>query len=140
MNTHYPSPLQVEWTTLQQDHERHERCAVGIKLAAVALAAFCTLFGFPIELSGTLLAVVWLIEAMLRTVQARLAQRILRVEGLLEGGGEGAGAFRFHSEWQAGRPGGAGLIAEYLGSALRPTVAFPHAVLLALQLAMAFTA
>ena len=46
MTTSYPSPLQTEWVTLQQDHERHERCAVGIKIAAVALTAGAALFGY----------------------------------------------------------------------------------------------
>jgi hypothetical protein len=37
-----------------------------------------------------------------------------------------------HSEWLASRSGVPGLLREYAVSALRPTVAFPYAVLLLL--------
>lgn len=132
MNTSYPSPLQIEWTTLQQDHERHERCAVGIKIAAVALTAGAALFGFPFELAAPLIAIVWVIEAMLRTVQGRLGQRLLKVEALIADGASEYAACQLHTEWQATRPGAAGLLMEYAKSALKPTVAFPYPLLIIL--------
>ncbi len=137
MNTSYPSPLHTEWATLQQDHERHERCAVGIKIAAVALTAGAALFGFPFELAAPLTVIVWVIEAMLRTVQGRLGQRLLKVETLIADGASDYAACQLHTEWQAGRPGAAGLLAEYARAALKPTVAFPHAFLLILQVCLA---
>lgn len=137
MNTSSPSPLQTEWATLQQDHERHERCAVGIKIAAVALTAGAALFGFPLELAAPLTAIVWVIEAMLRTVQGRLGKRLLKVETLIADGASEYAACQLHTEWQATRPGAAGLLMEYATSALKPTVAFPHALLLLLQAALA---
>lgn len=136
MNASALSPLQIEWTTLQQDHERHERCAIGVKIAAVALMATGALFGFPLEMAMPLTAAVWLIEAMLRTVQGRLGVRLLAIEARMAEGGDGAGAFRLHSDWQASRPGAAGLLLEYGSTALKPTVAFPHAFLLLFQLAL----
>ena len=139
MNTSYPSPLQTEWATLQQDHERHERCAVGIKIAAVALTAGAALFGFPFELAAPLTVIVWVIEAMLRTVQGRLGQRLLKVETLIADGASEYAACQLHTEWQATRPGAVGLLLEYATSALKPTVAFPHALLLLLQAALAIT-
>lgn len=139
MNALASSPLHIEWTTLQQDHERHERCAIGVKLAAVALAVFCMLFTFPLELAAPLLAVVWVTEAMLRTVQGRLGARLLKIEGLIAEGADAGAAFRLHREWQAGRPGALGLLAEYASAALKPTVAFPHALLLLMLFALAWS-
>ena len=137
MTTSYPSPLHTEWATLQQDHEHHERCAVGIKIAAVALTAGAALFGFPFELAAPLTVIVWVIEAMLRTVQGRLGQRLLKVETLIADGASEYAACQLHTEWQATRPGAVGLLMEYATSALKPTVAFPHALLLLLQAALA---
>jgi hypothetical protein len=56
--------------------------------------------------------------------------RILRIEQGVKTG-EGV-AFQLHSEWLASRSGMLGLLREYAVSALRPTVAFPYAVLLLL--------
>lgn len=137
MTTSYPSPLHIEWSTLQQDHERHERCAVGIKIAAVALTAGAALFGFPFELAAPLTVIVWVIEAMLRTVQGRLGQRLLKVETLIADGASEYAACQLHTEWQATRPGATGLLTEYATNALKPTVAFPHVLLLLLQAALA---
>ncbi|MCQ9374189.1 hypothetical protein NMQ14_08010 [Methyloversatilis sp. XJ19-13] len=133
MTTSYPSPLHTEWATLQQDHERHERCAVGIKIAAVALTAGAALFGFPLELAAPLIAIVWVIEAMLRTVQGRLGQRLLKVETLIADGASEYAACQLHTEWQATRPGAVGLLMEYAKSALKPTVAFPYPLLIILS-------
>mgnify|MGYP006196226355 CR=1 FL=1 len=133
MNTSSPSPLQTEWATLQQDHERHERCAVGIKIAAVALTAGAALFGYPFELAAPLIAIVWVIEAMLRTVQGRLGQRLLKVETLIADGASEYAACQLHTEWQATRPGAVGLLMEYATSALKPTVAFPYPLLIILS-------
>jgi len=41
-------------------------------------------------------------------------------------------AMQLHSEWLQQRPGSLGLLLEYLKSALRPTVALPYPILLAL--------
>jgi len=122
--------LGQEWVALQNNYEQYEKGALLIKLLAVAL---CTV-GFALALHemlmGVLLLVLWLQEGIYRTFQARLGVRILRIEqGIVSG--ESA-AFQLHSEWLASRPGMFGLLAEYGVSALRPTVAFPYAVLLAL--------
>jgi hypothetical protein len=77
------------------------------------------------------------IEAMLRTVQGRLGQRLLKVETLIADGASEYAACQLHTEWQATRPGAVGLLMEYATSALKPTVAFPHALLLLLQAALA---
>lgn len=135
--------LAREWVTLQTQHERYEQSALLIKLTGVVLAAA----GWALSVSGwglaVLMAVLWLQEGIHRTSQSRLGARLLQVEqGLRDGAQPGQqtvvpgvpAAFQLHSAWAAGRPGWAGLLAEYAASAARPTVAFPHAVLMALAL------
>jgi hypothetical protein len=120
--------LGQEWITLQNNFEQYEKGALLIKLLAVLLCAV----GFALALHEVvmvlLLLVLWLQEGIFRTSQARLGVRILRIEqGVVSGE---RSAFQLHSEWLASRPGLVGLLAEYGRSALRPTVAFPYAVLL----------
>ena len=122
------SPHGTEWVTLQQDHERYEASALVIKLAAVVLATLGIALSWPALALLLPLPVLWLQEGILRTSQARLGARLLRIES------GGSDAFRLHSEWQASRPGISGLLAEYIGHSLRPTVAFPYVVLLGIAI------
>lgn len=120
--------LGAEWRLLQQQHEQYEFAALAIKLAGVGALAFNASFVVP------LLAVLWLQEAIIKTFQSRLGERLLRVEqSLREGSGSGQ-AMQLHTEWQTTRPRGLALLAEYSRNACRPTVAFPHAALLVLAL------
>lgn len=127
------SPLQSEWIALQHDHEMHERTAVAIKVAAVVLCGLATWIAMPLFASIPLLLVLWAIESVARTVQARLGDRLLRLETLISEAAPASAAFRLHSEWLAGRPGLSGLLREYARAAIRPTVAFPYAPLLILM-------
>ncbi len=120
-----------EWATLQHDYEQYEKGGLLIKLFAIALcmAGFAfSLLALPLVLS---LFALWLQEAIFRTFQARLGARIQRIEKALA---ENVAIipFQLHAEWQASRPGTRGLLAEYTCAALRPTVAFPHVLLLIL--------
>ena len=61
----------------------------------------------------------------------RLGERIARIEQHLQQASPApAAAYQLHSEWQAARPGPSGLLAQYGRNMLRPTVAFPHALLM----------
>jgi hypothetical protein len=122
-----------EWTALHHDCEAVERSTLWIKLGAVALLVLAVALGFDAVLTMVLMAVLWLQEAIVRTGQARLVERLLRVEALLREGAAGPGlACQLYSDWRAARPGALGLVAEYLAAAARPTVAFPYAVLVVL--------
>lgn len=52
----------------------------------MALTAGAALFGFPFELAESLIVIVRVTEAMLRKVQRRLVQRLLKVETLIADG------------------------------------------------------
>lgn len=123
------SALQQEWLALQAQHERYEGLALGVKLVAFAAVVFVP----DNVLAVALLALLWLQEAVLKTFQARLGERLLVVEaGLKSGDGATVAAMQLHSDWLSCRPRGAGLVAQYLQSALRPTVALPYPLLMLL--------
>lgn len=124
-----PAALMQEWSRLQADHEQYERGALWIKLAAIGLYAWGLGTGLGPLGMGLLMLLLWLQEAVFKTYQARLGERLLKVEaGLRQDPSLPAG--QLHSEWLAARPRGAALLAGYVRSACRPTVALPYLVLL----------
>ena len=122
--------LSQEWQTLQQCHEQHERNALHIKLACVALYLLAVGLLVPTGLVAFCIALLWGLEAIFKTYQARIAERILRVEGLMAQPTPALPAMQLHSEWINQRSGVTGLLASYARSALKPTVAFPYVLLL----------
>jgi len=125
--------LAQEWTTLQNNHEAYEKSALQIKLLAVAMVALGLMAVLDPALLGVLLLTLWFQEAMLKTWQGRLSDRLRVVEHALKLGDQAqCHPFQLYSQWLAKRPGLAGLLMEYGRSAMRPTVAFPYGVLLML--------
>lgn len=120
-----------EWEILQPLYERYEWHALAIKLLAVALFSA----GFAIDMQGfwlvLLCLVLWLQDGIVKTYQARLGARLLRIEQWLAGDVAAATLqhFQLHRDWAAQAAGSVDLLREYLRSASRPTVAFPYAVL-----------
>ncbi len=124
------SVLGQEWRTLQNNYEQYEKSALLIKLTAIVLCvAGLSLARYELLTSAVIL-ILWVQEAIFRTYQSRLGVRILRVESLINQSAQIEGvAFQLHSDWLRTRPGAVGLLVEYAASALKPTVAFPYAVL-----------
>ncbi|KQY90597.1 hypothetical protein [Pelomonas sp. Root1444] len=120
--------LHHEWLALQAQHERYEGLALVVKLLAFTALVIVPDNGLVLAL----LALLWLQEAVLKTFQGRLGERLLVVEAAVKSGGEGAVPMQLHSDWLTRRPRGAGLVTQYLKSALRPTVALPYPVLMLL--------
>ncbi|MFY7866603.1 hypothetical protein [Roseateles sp.] len=122
--------LRAEWLALQAHHEQYELAALGIKLLSVALCAL----PFGARWLWVLMLLLWVQEAVLKTFQARLADRLLRVEqGLSQPSASAIAPMQLHREWSASRPRGLGLLRQYLVSACRPTVVLPYPVLMALS-------
>ena len=118
--------MDEEWLLLQKQHEQYEFVALAIKGLAVVLLAVNAPFVI------LLLAVLWGQEAIIKTFQSRLGERLLRLEAMLR---EGQGQpMQLHSDWLSKRPRGIALLGEYLRSACRPTVAFPYSALMAISL------
>ena len=125
-----PNPLHLEWQTLQNNHEQHERNALLIKLTCLALS----LWGLAAQVPGLWLAtgigLLWVQEGIIKTYQTRLVDRLLQVEALLLQTQPEPSAMQLHTQWVRQRPNGAALIVGYFLSACRPTVAFPYVPLL----------
>jgi hypothetical protein len=123
------SPLITEWQTLQNNDEQYERNALLIKLTSLSLFLLGQVFNTA--LLGTMLIVLlcWGLESIIKTYQSRIGQRLLTVEAAIKNGNESEG-MQFHTDWQNKRPRGTRLIGEYAKHAVKPTVAFPYAIIL----------
>lgn len=132
------SPLAHEWSTLQNNYEQYEKSSLLIKLGATAVFVSGPALALDAAVSVAVMLILWVQEGILRTGQARLGDRIMRIEQLLrQATPQVAYACQLHTEWLAARPGFGGLLAEYAKSMLRPTVAFPYAVLMLLNIGWA---
>ena len=127
------SSLQIEWTTLHAEHERYDQYALLIKLVTVVVAVILLGLQIALPIALVIIAVLWLQEGIWRTVQARAAQRIMVLEKAISQHDQQL-AFQFYSNWQASRPGTVGMVKEYIANAVRPTVAYPYAILLMIVL------
>lgn len=124
-----------EWITLQNNFEQYEMNCLLIKLVSIALLVFSVALGLNVVIAVSLLLIFWVQEGIFRTYQSRLGERILRVEQLIRQSSVQASlSHQLHSEWLALRPGLTELLAEYGKSMLRPTVAFPHVLLILMNL------
>jgi Mn2+/Fe2+ NRAMP family transporter len=124
-----------EWTTLQNQHEAYEGRGLVIKLLAVVLVASGVVLSLSAPVVAMAVLILWAQEAIMKTWQARLGARLLVVEAVL--GGHATGTmqpFQLHTQWQGQRAGTVTLLLEYAKSALRPTVAFPYALLVVLSI------
>jgi hypothetical protein len=125
-----------EWSLLQKQFDSYEQYSLLIKLSSIGVLAAAY---FTNQLSVfvlLLLLTIWLQDAIWKTFQARIDARLLQLEDYLSNehtleNRDGI-AFQFNSQYAQNRPGSIGLLKEYLGQSLRPTVAFPHIVLIAI--------
>ncbi len=131
------SLLASEWSLLQNQFDSYEKYSLLIKLSSIGIlsAAYFSnhLSVFVLLL---LLLILWLQDAIWKTFQARIDARLLQLENYLSNehsleSRDGI-AFQFNSLYAQNRPGSVGLLKEYLRQSLRPTVAFPHIVLIAI--------
>jgi hypothetical protein len=136
----HTSALNQEWITLQNNYEQYERHALWIKLISIVLCAVGLTFTLHEVLTAGVILTLWAQEGIFRTYQSRLGARIVRVEGLLKQGESADGiACQLHSEWIASRTNTVGLLCEYAGNMMRPTVVFPYALLVLVNMAFFFT-
>ena len=130
------SGFQHEWITLQNQYDSYEKYSLVIKLLNVVLTCHL-LFVFHVG-SWTLLvvAMIWLQDGIWKTFQNRIGQRLEVVEQALQENPHQVPEHRsqlgmqFNLAWNQTRPHGIGLVNEYIQQSLKPTVAYPHLVLL----------
>ena len=136
--------LSNEWMLLQNQYDSYEKYSLMIKLVAMVIFYFAHISEKIGWIVLILLAVFWLQDAIWKTFQSRIELRLLAVEEALSdrqsdsqsGNQKDSGnsfiAYQFNTDFLSKRSSQAGLIKEYLMQALRPTVAFPYCVLIAL--------
>ena len=143
MQTNLEKPLDEissftqEWSILHNDHEKYERYSLLIKLVSLLVCFFALGFDFSELIAIVFIAVIWLQDGIWKTYQARISDRILLIERYIKeqsAGNSDEVAFQFYSEWEKSPRGVKNLLREYGKSSLRPTVAFPHGVLILLQM------
>lgn len=119
-----------EWQVLQTQFAGHESHALHIRLCATGLFALALSLGWSLRCLAATLLVLWLLEAMIRTTQTRIGQRLLQLEAGLRNEAEAPG-LQLHSWWAAQRGGLPVLVKNYACAGLRPGVALPYVLLLA---------
>lgn len=125
--------LHHEWLALQEQYDSYEKFSLVIKLVSVILGS-CMLFAWHQPLwAACMLTILWAQDSIWKTFQNRIGQRLLSVENALSEN-HSQTAMQFNSQWLASRMGGSGLMLEYLHQAVKPTVAFPHIVMVGLGL------
>ncbi|WP_119393787.1 hypothetical protein [Salinibius halmophilus] len=128
------STLSQEWVLLQHQFDSYEKHSLYIKFVALALLTTGLLSGLTLWLLVPILAIVWLLDGIWKIFQSRIEVRLLKVEQAFRQQ-EVITACQFNREFLNERQGSVGLIFEYLRSSLRPTVAYPHALLIVLAIA-----
>ncbi|BBB28054.1 hypothetical protein [Neptunomonas japonica] len=126
-----------EWNTLQTQSDSYEKHSLYIKLLAIAITASTALLIAKTSLYIVIiLAILWLQDAIWKTFQARISDRLIKVETALQetNSANNLPPCQLNSEWLAKRSGFVGLIKEYLCHAVRPTIAFPYILLIGLIL------
>ncbi|MCW8944044.1 MAG: hypothetical protein OQL27_04660 [Sedimenticola sp.] len=121
--------LKTEWCLLQNQFDCYEKHSLYIKLLSVIVLVAAEISDVITLFIVMLLMVLWLQDAIWKTFQSRIETRLLQVEKYIAEQSEER-AFQFNSDYQRIRLNGLSLVNEYALQSIRPTVAFPHIVLI----------
>lgn len=128
------SNLAVEWSLLQNQFDSYEKYSLLIKLINVAVTTLAVFFNTFNVYIFFIVMIIWLQDGIWKTFQARIETRLLVVEGHFSNTASTQNSealpFQFNQFFTLNRPGGLMLIKEYMLQALRPTVAYPHVLLM----------
>lgn len=124
-------PLLTEWVTLQNQYDAFEKLSLAIKLLAVLLACLFSIALIHPEVIVVLNSILWVQDAIWKTLQSRFSERLLDIESCLSSS-ESDGSIQFNTAWEAKPRGIVLLVSEYLRHLVKPTVVFPHLVLVLL--------
>ncbi len=129
--------FQTEWCLLQNQFDSYEKHSLYIKLLSVIVLLAAEALDVISIFMLLILLVLWVQDAIWKTFQSRIEPRLLQIEKYIsEGIGEGSenGVCQFNTEYQKVSLSGLSLIMEYARQSIRPTVAFPHIVLILILL------
>lgn len=142
MSTEHAAILIKEWQSLHNSHEQYEHFALIIKLVTVIITVVLLVFTLQSTLILLILAVLWLLEGIWKTYQARTSDRIIILEqAILETRQDNnlsielqTNTFQFYSQCIDNRAGSVSLVLEYLKNAIKPTVMYPYLPLMLITL------
>ncbi|MEP3857434.1 MAG: hypothetical protein ABJM39_10390 [Porticoccus sp.] len=120
---------EAEWCLLQNQFESYEKHSLYIKLISILMLFLSEIFSVSMISIFLILLVLWLQDAIWKTFQSRIEPRLLKIEKNIREKTEGS-EFQFNKEYQLVETSGLSKILEYARQAIRPTVAFPHIVLM----------
>jgi hypothetical protein len=120
---------EAEWCLLQNQFESYEKHSLYIKLSSILMLFLSEIFSVSMTSIFLILLVLWLQDAIWKTFQSRIEPRLLKIEKNIREKTEGS-EFQFNKEYQLVETSGLSKILEYAKQAIRPTVAFPHIVLM----------
>jgi len=133
--------FQNEWVILHADIEKYERFSLFIKLFSVLVSVLCIAYFITAWVGLVVILILWLQDGIWKTFQKRMETRIIFIEKTLNEikdslseANDNPIAFQYYTQWQNQRQGGMGLIKEYLTNSVKPTVAYPYAILITLIL------
>lgn len=118
-----------EWLFLQNQFESYEKHSLFIKLVSILVLFASLVVDVNTLMVALLLLVLWLQDAIWKTFQSRIEPRLFQLEVCIRGESNEP-AFQFNTEYEKSSLGGVALIGEYVRQAIRPTIAYPHVVLL----------
>ena len=119
-----------EWTTHQRSIENYELGSLAIKLVALISLSLYIIFAHASLLTVCLMLIFWGLDVIWKTFQQRTEQRILALEQYIASEKPSTKvAFQFHTQFAEQRGGLSALLKEYLRNSVKPTIAYPHAVL-----------
>lgn len=123
------SELSMEWKVLQAEFDSYEKHALYIKLTGFVLAFGSGVVDVNQCLALLVIFLLWGQEAIWKTYQSRIEQRLIKVESALSTDTD-VPPCQFNNEFLEQRQGVLALVVEYAKQAVRPTVAFPYPLLI----------
>lgn len=133
--------LSQEWATLQNQFDSYEKYSLLIKLFAITwlIVSFILsqLHLFNVCSAIAVCGIIWLQDAIWKTFQSRIETRILKVENSLAENTSIAPC-QFNREFLEQRAGAVSTLVGYLKQALRPTIAYPHIVIVGMMIGIYF--
>ena len=124
--------LKQEWHSLHNSYEHSETLALLIKLVALLVFLFGVSF-YNSPIIPLLIAMLWLQEAIWKTLQGRTEQRLIAIEKARAESDESA-VLCYYSNWNNAQRSLKQLLLEYFSNALRPTIAYPYIILMIISI------
>ena len=132
------SDYKKEWRLLQNQFDSYEKFSLIIKLVNIGVFYIAYVTSNIGLITVILITILWLQDAIWKTFQSRIDMRLHQLEGYLldseTSDFSGKAAYQFNSLALNNKESTSALIEEYIHQAIRPTIAYPHILLLLLTI------